>query len=221
MQDIFEDFSKQYNLTHNQLVFALRGALFRLLELCEPSFESKDKKLIIYENFINDLGQSKKRLLKLSSKNKNKLKFYLYEEIITLLLKERLRKIKHKNIILAKIIAKNPYGLELQTEYGKAFAPYKLLLKHEDKMGLYAINQSLEFHIYKANIKDKGLSLILDRTSKNLSLYLCQQILHRHIFNLKRSFGVRMKIYCDKAPDKEDLMRLKNYFNERIIYKVI
>ncbi|MCR2122804.1 hypothetical protein CUPS3785_06895 [Campylobacter upsaliensis] len=221
MQNIFEDFLAKYQLSNTQLIFALRKALFRLLKLCELNFEFQDKNLIIYENFINDLGQVRKRVVKLSSKNKNKLRIYLYEEIIALLFKERVRKIKKQKIILGKIIDKTSFGLTLQTEYGKAYAPYKLLLKHEQKAGFYALNQMLEFHIYKVSVKNKGLNLILDRTSKALALHLCRQILNSHIFDIKRTFGVRTKNYLSERPQKEDLQRLKTYFNEKIIYKVI
>ncbi|MCR2064414.1 hypothetical protein [Campylobacter helveticus] len=221
MQSIFEDFLAKYQLSNIQLIFALRRALFRLLKLCELSFEFKDKKLIIYENFSNDLGQLRKRAIKLSSKNKSKLKIYLYEEIITLLFKERVQKIKNQKIILGKIIDRTSFGLILQTEYGRAYAPYKFLLEHEQNAGFYALNQTLEFHIYKVSVKNKRLNIILDRTSKALALHLCKQTLNLHIFDIKRAFGVRTKIYLSERPQKEDLQRLRTYFNEKIIYKVI
>jgi len=136
-----------------------------------------------------------------------------------LLERERLKKqtqIQKHQIIDGVINLVKPSGLEINTRFGKAFAPRNLLIKEEELF--YKEGIHLEFHIYKIN----GNAIILDRLSRHLTINTLKSFLPDvTIYNVKRKNGKQLKVYASSFPSKEQFELIRMAFVEQHIHFVI
>jgi len=136
-----------------------------------------------------------------------------------LLERERLKKQtqtqKHQ-IIDGIINLVKPSGIEINTRFGKAFAPRNLLIKEEESF--YKEGIRLEFHIYKLT----DTVIILDRLSRYLTINTLKSFLPDvTIYNVKRKNGKQLKVYASSFPSKEQFELIRMAFVEKHIHFVI
>jgi len=197
------------------------------LSLGEVFDNYKDEKLNFFEVFVDRNNRQKQRRVKITQKRLNYVRDRLYAYIIEESSKERLEAIKNsfkKNRVLrGKIVTKKDYGLEVDTKYGKAFAPINLLNPKELQEGRYKIGVWLNFHIHKLGIKKNKINIVLDRVSKVLTLYIIKEVLGDEytIYTMQRMFGKRIKIYIKKEPSFEQAELLSLSLNEKVKFKLI
>lgn len=206
--DPISSLSELYDITEAEALEAMRGSIEDILgyQISTDSVTEGDR--IVFYGYKD--GDPKGKIIRLSPLLRTRIKKSLEKRIESIRL-ENFRR-NNNSIIDAVIQSKNRYGLECSTRFGKALAPWDLLIKNEKH--LYTPNTTLDFHINRL----KNGKLILDRKSKSLVVHTLKRILPKDfkIHDINRYFGKRLKIYVPETPKKEDLERISMAFSEKI-----
>ena len=222
--EYIKNLSSVYDLSSIEVVDTLKDTLKRVYSCGEIESETINGNLVFYRVYYNRYNELKKEVIKINSKDNNKIKEIFNAGLFRKSLKKTLQKIKSKQkykkgIISGEIMGRTRNGYSVLTEFGNAFLPFSNALISEKRKKLFRPKRSLYFHIHKVYIERGKIKIILDRTSNLIIKQEVRDILSipkESLIGVSRKEGIEIVLHTKEKISKEEIKEISRRYKEKV-----